>query len=104
MDGDLSKCPGKATFVAVFGFTIFSLFFHLYNTNNVHDDLTIILYGQIILGISMFASFFIFDGLLAVFVRSVFLSIMLSLHYYAPCSLNYFIIIVSCFHLGTLLK
>ena len=92
----LLHSASAAVAVSVLTFLSGSTFLYLYS-----HMLPTVLYAQAVCGLCCFGSFFLFDGLAAVFVRTAAISILFSTHYFVPYPMDYFIIIVSLFHLGT---
>jgi len=92
------KIAENASAAAIFSFITFltcsGLFYHFQNLTPM-----IFYYGGFLL-IASFLSFFILEGFFAIFVRSIFISVLFSFQYFVPYPLNWFIISVSLFHLG----
>ena len=98
MDEKSEKIAENASAAAIFSFVIFftssGLFYHFQNLTPM-----IFHWGGFLL-IASFLSFFILEGFFAIFVRSIFISVLFSFQYYVPYPLNWFIISVTLFHLG----
>ena len=98
MDEESEKIADQATPAAIFSFATFAIssgsFYYF-------KELTpIIFYLGVFILLATFGAFFIFDGFIAVFARSLFISVLFSLQYYVPYPMNWFIISVTLFHLG----